>query len=78
DLETPFTAPVHRPVSSLIYAAPPGCLHSLLVAGRWVFRGGRPEGIDEAEVVREATLRARDLLRRAGLEGRAAGVWPWR
>jgi 5-methylthioadenosine/S-adenosylhomocysteine deaminase len=49
--------------AGLVYAADPSVIDTTVVAGRVLMRGGRLEGIDEAEIV----ARAREAARRIGL-----------
>ncbi len=64
--DSPYAAPVHNPVSALVYGAV-GCeVETVLVDGRVVVDGGRVITVDEEEVRRRAAEAARDVTERAG------------
>ena len=75
DQTQPHHAPLHRAVASVVYSTSPADVTHTIVGGEVVFEGGRCTKVDEASVVEEATGRAADLVRRAGLESL---LEPWR
>lgn len=66
DLNNPFAAPVHNPVSALVYAAT-GCeVETVLIDGRPVMERGMVLTMDEASVLGKAQAAADALAERAG------------
>jgi 5-methylthioadenosine/S-adenosylhomocysteine deaminase len=59
--------PCHDPVQALVYSASPRSLRTVLIDGRVVLDDGAITAVDEAEVLREARERAREIVRRSGL-----------
>jgi 5-methylthioadenosine/S-adenosylhomocysteine deaminase len=70
DLGSPFVAPVHRPVSALVFTVTPADVRHVMVAGRWVVRDRRPTAVDVDEVVDSARRSASALFDRAGIPTR--------
>ena len=64
DLSDPATQPVHDPVSNLVYAASAANVHTTICDGCVLMHDRKVEIADEAEIVREATRAASDLLAR--------------
>jgi 5-methylthioadenosine/S-adenosylhomocysteine deaminase len=63
---SPFAAPVHNPVSALVYGAV-GCeVEDVIVDGRVVMERGRILTVDEEDVRQRASKAARELTERAG------------
>lgn len=61
-------APMHDPVSQLVYAAGPGDVRSTVVDGELVYHDGEHRTLDLAEVRREAEAEAGRLVDAAGVE----------
>jgi 5-methylthioadenosine/S-adenosylhomocysteine deaminase len=59
-------APVHRPVSSLVYSANGAEVDTVMVGGRLIVQGGEFVSIDRERVLADARRVARDLVLRAG------------
>ena len=70
DLRSPFVAPVHRPVSALVFTVSPADVRHVMVAGRWVVRERRSTVGDIDEIVTSARASAAGLFRRAGIATR--------
>ncbi|WP_394437459.1 amidohydrolase family protein [Streptomyces sp. SGAir0957] len=66
DLTALALQPVHRAVSSLVYAARAADVVMTLVGGRVVYEDGHCPGIDEEALCADAQERARRLVARAG------------
>jgi 5-methylthioadenosine/S-adenosylhomocysteine deaminase len=66
-LDNAFIAPVHDPISALVYSAVGTEARTVLIDGRVVLRDGSLVDLDEDEILRQATRAARALRRRAGL-----------
>ena len=77
DLSGPHNQPLHRPVSALVYSALASDVESVVVGGRVVVRERRLVAVDEQGIIEEAVRRARDLLRRSGVEADRRPEWPW-
>jgi 5-methylthioadenosine/S-adenosylhomocysteine deaminase len=65
DLSGPSTQPVHDPVSSLVYAARAGNVHTTICEGRVLMHAGKVEVCDEREVIESAAAAARALVARS-------------
>jgi 5-methylthioadenosine/S-adenosylhomocysteine deaminase len=63
---SPYAAPVHHPVSALVYSAIGSEVETVVVDGRLVVREGRATTVDEARVLRAAQAAADGLVERAG------------
>ena len=75
DLSGTHHQPLHRPISSIVHAAHPDDVETVIVDGAVVLDGRRIVGVDEHEVVDRASRAATALVARAGLD--VAGAWPW-
>jgi 5-methylthioadenosine/S-adenosylhomocysteine deaminase len=62
DLAHPRLVPGHDLIADLVYSAPSAAVHTVIVGGRIVVRGGRVEG--EERIVADARAAARDLVSR--------------
>jgi 5-methylthioadenosine/S-adenosylhomocysteine deaminase len=69
DLGGASTQPVHDPVSSLVYAANPECVHTTISCGEVLMHDRRVEVADEAEIIENAARAAHDLVARAAAGG---------
>jgi 5-methylthioadenosine/S-adenosylhomocysteine deaminase len=65
DLDSPFIAPVHRVVSSLVFNATPRDVHTVVVDGRIVIRDRALLVADERRVLAEARVACAELFTRA-------------
>lgn len=70
----PATVPLNNPYGAVVYAAHPGLVESVYVAGRCRKRDGRLVGIDLPDLLRRAE-RSRDHLIEAFPEARLGGGW---
>jgi 5-methylthioadenosine/S-adenosylhomocysteine deaminase len=68
DLNNARSMPVHRPESALVYNASGPDVHTVLVDGRILLDGGRVTVVDEAALLEDCRIAARNLLHRAGVE----------
>ena len=75
DLSGPHHQPLHRPISTIVQAAHPDDVETVIVDGSVVLDQRRIVGVDEREVLERASRAAAALVARAGLD--AAGTWPW-
>ncbi len=76
DLRRPHVGVVHRPISSLIYAAKGTDARVVLVDGEIVYRDGRfPRFSEGARVIAEAQQIGRAIADRAGLAHRFSPDW---
>jgi 5-methylthioadenosine/S-adenosylhomocysteine deaminase len=66
NFENAFTAPVHHPVSALVYSAIGNEVESVLVDGEFLMRDGKLLHLDERKILEEARSAAENLARRAG------------
>jgi 5-methylthioadenosine/S-adenosylhomocysteine deaminase len=66
DSDSPFTTPIHHPVSALVYSALGHETSSVMIGGRFVMRNGRVTSVDERGIRLDAQRRAEALARRAG------------
>ncbi len=67
NLDNARCMPVHRPDSALVFNASGPDVHTVIVAGQILLDAGRVVLLDEAALLEECRLAARDLLRRAGV-----------
>ncbi|KAL3481411.1 hypothetical protein BJX99DRAFT_218969 [Aspergillus californicus] len=67
--------PWFNPVSAVVYTATGRDVDVVVVDGRMVVRGGELLSMDEAEIVREAKRRSREVVERAGLGGKVQPRW---
>ncbi len=75
------SAPVHDPVSALVYSSGPSNIESTMVGGTFVLENGVITGCDESAVLERAQHLASNLVRRAGLSSSQWGqemTWPVR
>ncbi len=70
DLDSVFTAPVHRVPSALVFCAMPANVSHVLVDGRVLIDEGRVTMLDEAALRTEANAAARRVFERAGIASR--------
>jgi len=63
---SPYAAPVHHPVSALVYSAIGDEVETVVVDGRVVVEQGRVTTVDEERVLAEAQAAADALVERAG------------
>ena len=75
-IDHPAMAPVHDPVSALVYSALGHEVTHVFIDGRPVMRDGRILSVDQTEVMRLSRQAADGLTRRAGTGRR--GSRPWR
>ncbi|GIJ88215.1 hypothetical protein Asppvi_007133 [Aspergillus pseudoviridinutans] len=68
--------PWFNPVSAVVYTATGRDVDVVVVDGRMLVRNGELLTMDEAEVVREAQKRSREVVARAGLTERLQPRWP--
>jgi len=76
DLDKAHATVANRPVAALVFSAHGTDADTVLVDGRVVMRGGELVFPGEREVLEEATARAREVIKRAGLDERV--FVPWR
>lgn len=62
-----FGAPMHDPVSTLVYSATPRSISIVIANGRLVMEGGRIGHLDEPAVLRQCAAAANELVRQAGI-----------
>lgn len=76
DLTKPHVGVVHRPISSLLYAAKGTDAKAVLVDGEVVYRDGRfPHLSTPREAVAEAQRIGREILDKSGLAARLSPEW---
>lgn len=64
DLQVPHLVPVHNVLSALVYGALGSEVRTVICNGEIILRDGHPTGLDQAQVMREATRAAVELVRR--------------
>jgi 5-methylthioadenosine/S-adenosylhomocysteine deaminase len=69
------SAPVHDPVSTLVYSGGEGNVRTTVVGGRVVLDEGRIVGVNEGALLAEAQTLAEQLADRAGTRARLEGRW---
>ncbi|GAB2668563.1 amidohydrolase family protein [Nocardia goodfellowii] len=74
DADRPHLRPLHRAVSSLVYAARGSDVDITIVGGQIVYRDGRCLLIDEDDAAEQAEYQAEQLISRAGM---SALRQPW-
>ena len=67
DPHTVFTAPVHDPAASLVFASTPESITDAMVGGRMVMEERHMVTVDEERVISEAERCARRLVEKSGL-----------
>ncbi len=75
DMERVHLQPLHRIVSTLVYAARGSDVVMTIVGGDVIYENGSSTKVDDDEVVAEAKARSAELIERAGLHGL---LTPWR
>lgn len=75
DLRNVHAAPLHHPVSSLVYSAVGAEVETVIIDGRPVMEAGRILIIDEAASLDAAQRSATDLLARAEIPSPRARAW---
>jgi 5-methylthioadenosine/S-adenosylhomocysteine deaminase len=73
DLQSVFTAPVHRVASALVFCASPANVTHVMVDGRLLIDGGMLTVVDEDALIASAEVSARDVWDRAGVPTRLTG-----
>jgi cytosine/adenosine deaminase-related metal-dependent hydrolase len=68
--------PWFNPVSAVVYTATGRDVDVVVVDGQMLVRNGELLTMDEAEIVREAQQRSREVVARAGLTERVQARWP--
>ena len=68
--------PWFSPVSAVVYSATGRDVDMVVVDGKVVVRGGKLMTMDEREVIREAEMRSKEVVARAGLVEAVKGRWP--
>jgi 5-methylthioadenosine/S-adenosylhomocysteine deaminase len=61
DLNRPHATPMYNACSHLVYAARGSDVRDVMIAGRWVVRGGRLETLDQGAVLKEAAAIGRAI-----------------
>lgn len=64
---SPFSAPVHDPVSTLVYACSPDNIKTVLIEGKVVLKDGHLTTIDEEKTIWQAQRLAAKLAEKSGL-----------
>lgn len=64
---SPFSAPVHDPVSALVYSSSPSSIKTVMIDGKVVLKDGGMTTIDEEKVIRKAQRLAMRLVEKSGL-----------
>ena len=72
DLDSVFTAPVHRVASALVYCATPARVRHVVVDGRVVVDDGRVTMLDERRLLAAAAEAARRIFARVDVASRLA------
>jgi 5-methylthioadenosine/S-adenosylhomocysteine deaminase len=76
DLEaSPFAAPVHHPVSALVYSASGSEVETVIVDGRVVLDNGRLSTVDEDSIRAAARVAADRVAQRAGTDALRHRAW---
>ena len=75
DLSSAHAAPVHNPVSALVYAATGHEIRTVIVDGRIVLDEGTVPGVDEADLIARAQRAADALVQRAGISHLKRRPW---
>ena len=76
DLRKPHVGVVHRPISSLLYAAKGTDVSAVLVAGDVVYRDGTFAGLAQPrEAIAEAQAHGSEILTKSGLDARLTPDW---
>ncbi len=63
---SPYAAPVHHPVSALVYSAIGNEVETVIIDGRIIMEKGQLTTVDEERVLYEAQVAASNLVERAG------------
>ena len=71
----PAMAPVHDPVSAIVYSALGHEVTDVFIGGRAVMRGGRVTSVDERQVIARSRQAAHELTARAGTGRREPRRW---
>lgn len=75
DLNNPFAAPVHNPVSSLVYAST-GCeVDTVIIDGEIIMEYGKLLTMDEELIINTANNAANDLAKRSGTARFQKRLW---
>ncbi len=68
DASRPHLAPLHNPISGIVYSARGGDVEMNIIGGEIVVENGRCTRIDQDEVVVNAQQRAAELMQRIGID----------
>ncbi len=72
DLDSRIFTPLNEPLRHVVFCATTQAVHSTMVGGRWVVRGGEITGVDERTILAEARELAPGILERYA-EGERVG-----
>ncbi|KAJ6022833.1 hypothetical protein N7499_008152 [Penicillium canescens] len=76
DMRKIHLQPWFNPVSAVVYTATGRDVELVVVDGKVVVNNGELITMDEHEIVREAQKRSKEVVKRAGLDGRVQPIWP--
>ena len=76
DMRKIHLQPWFNPVSAVVYTATGRDVELVVVDGNVVVNNGGLVTMDEQEIVREAQKRSKEVVKRAGLDGRVQPIWP--
>jgi cytosine/adenosine deaminase-related metal-dependent hydrolase len=76
DMRKIHLQPWFNPVSAVVYTATGRDVELVVVDGKVVVNNGELVTMDEQEIVREAQKRSKEVVKRAGLDGRVQPIWP--
>jgi cytosine/adenosine deaminase-related metal-dependent hydrolase len=75
DMDHAHLQPWFSPVSAVVYSVTGQDVKLVVVDGKVLVEKGELKSMDETEVVREAQLRSKEVVERAGLTTAVAGRW---
>lgn len=76
DMRKIHSQPWFNPVSAVVYTATGRDVDVVVVDGKMLVKGGEHLAMDEAEVIRDAQKRSREVVERAGLTEKVKAKWP--
>ena len=76
DMRAVHLQPWHNPVSAVVYAATGRDVELVVVDGKVLVEDGKLVGVDEEALWKEADVRSKEVVARAGLTSQVAARWP--
>ncbi|MEM3571509.1 MAG: amidohydrolase family protein, partial [Candidatus Bathyarchaeia archaeon] len=68
DLKKPHLAPIHKPISSIVYSAFGSDVETVIIDGKIIMENYKIKTVDEEKIIKDAENAARNLAIKVGFE----------